>query len=281
LPSELATVIFGLLSAASYGSGDFSGGFASKRNSVYAVVIFSQTAGLLFYLSLAAIYHDPFPPLNEIILAMLGGISGAIGLMSLYKALSLRNMGLTAPIVGVLSAATPVIFAAFTLGLPELTQLIGFGLGLIAVWLISGATGGSTLEWRALGLPFRAGLMFGLGFIFYAEATETATYIPLAFARTASIGSFLTFALLTKQEVRPQSIRVLPLLVLVGVLDACGNLFYVLAKDAGRIDVASVVTSMYPAMTVLLAWIILKERLSRVQWIGVAAAMIAITLIVI
>lgn len=281
MPPEVMTVVYGLLSAASYGSGDFFGGLTSKKQSVYSVVVISQIAGLILFVGLGVAFSDALPTLREILFAMAGGACGAVGLMSLYTALSRRNMGLTAPLVGVISAVTPVIFAVFTVGLPEITQLIGFACGLLAVWLIAGTAAGERFNLRDYTLPIRAGIAFGLSFILYAEATQTATFTPLAFARVASLTIFLVYSFLTKQSLKPQTWNVLPVLAFIGVLDALGNLFYVLAKNAGRIDVASVVSALYPMMTVLLAWVILKEKLSRVQWLGVVIAMIAIVLIVI
>jgi len=284
LTTDLAAAILALLSSLAYGGGDFSGGVATRRSSVYAVIILSQGMGWVLYLALAALTNDPVPPLEHIIFGILGGLIGAVGLVALYTSLSRGNAGLTAPISGVLTASIPAGVGIATEGLPSISRLIGFALGLIAVWFVSRPPDGAKIAMRDLGrallLPFIGGTAFGVGFLFFARAAEISTYYPLLAARTASVIMLTVFALMTKRRITPHNASALPLILVAGVLDASANLFFVLSANTGRIDIAAVLSSLFPAVTVLLAAIFLRERIGRMQWIGLAFTLTAIVLIV-
>ncbi|MFN8530661.1 MAG: DMT family transporter [Anaerolineae bacterium] len=280
MSAELLAAVYGIISALAYGSGDFTGGFASKKSSVYAVIVLSQIAGLVMYALLALIFQEAPPPLEDLPYAMMGGLIGVFGLLSLYTSLSRGQMGIAAPVAGVVTAALPVIAAFVTQGLPKPAVLLGFAIGLVAVWLIARSPDAGRIQPRVLVLPVIAGICFGLGFLLFVRASMHATFIPLATARVFSVSGLGLFVLLTRKPFHVTSARALPLIALGGLLDAAGNGFFVLAAQAGRIDIAAVLSSLYPAATVLLAWIVLRERLSRTQGIGVLAALIAIALIV-
>ena len=279
MPAELMAVILGLLAAASFGAGDFVGGLNSKRNSVLMVTFCSQVAGWLFYVICALLTREAMPPAQDLIFAALAGIIGVIAIATLYWVLSLGQMGIAAPIAGILTAAVPVIVGISTQGLPETLTLIGFGVGFVAVWLVAATAGGSGVERRVALLAMVSGTAAGLCFVFFARATENATFIPLIVSRSTTITIMLLIGLIMRRRVLPTHTRTLGLIALGGVLDALGNLFFVSAVQADRLDIASVITSLYPAMTVLLAWAILKERLRPLQWVGVGAALVAIALI--
>ncbi|MDX2159972.1 MAG: DMT family transporter [bacterium] len=280
MPTELLTALYGLLSAASYGAGDFLGGFNSRKSSLYAVIISSQFVGLMLYLLLAWAGGESFPPLQDIAFGAIGGIIGLIGLFALYRSLSLGRMGITAPVAGIVTAAIPVVVGITTQGVPEPLTLIGFALGLGAVWLVARSPGQEQIDPQVLILPFIAGSAFGIGFLFFARATENSTFFPLAAARITTVTLLTLFVMITRKPFTLAAGRTLPLLAFGGALDAGGNAFFVLAAQSGRIDIAAVLSSMYPAVTVLLAWVILRERLHRSQGTGVVLALLAILLIV-
>ncbi|MDX1995002.1 MAG: DMT family transporter [bacterium] len=273
--SELAAILFGLASAASWGAGDFSGGVASKRASAFSVVIASQIVGVVLFLVLALLTREPFPPTVALLWAAGGGVIGAFGLVALYTALSRGAMGTAAPVAAVMTAAVPVLVGFALEGLPEGIRLLGFTLALIGVWLVSQAGG---FELKNLALPLFAGLCFGTYIVFLERAGEEQVLWPLFGARCVSVLVLLIIATLLRQPRFP-SLTLLPLTSLVGVLDAGGNAFLVLAAQAGRLDVAAVLSSLYPASTVLLAWLLLRETLGRLQLIGMAAVLVAILLI--
>jgi drug/metabolite transporter (DMT)-like permease len=276
--SEALAVVYGLASAASWGAGDFSGGFASKRSNVYSVIIVSQLVGALFLIGLAFALAESIPSLDNLILGGMAGISGAIGLMALYTGLARGRMGIVAPVTAVVAAFFPVIVGILNEGLPSPQRLVGFGIALMAIWFLSRAGKGAVIRLSELALPTVAGLGFGLFYIFIDRVSHAAVLWPLVAARIASIGMLLILIAVRRQREVPAANQLL-IIALAGTLDAGGNAFFALATQVGRLDISAVLASLYPATTVLLAWLFLKERLVRQQWFGVTTALIALVLI--
>jgi drug/metabolite transporter (DMT)-like permease len=273
----LDTVVFALAASITWGAGDFSGGLATRRDQVLSVVVGAHTVGLIMLITLALTWSEPFPTTLDVIWGSVAGLAGALGVVAFYQALAVGRMGIVAPITAMLSAATPVLFGALIEGLPGPIQLIGFVLAFIAVGLISGlgVAKGST---RGLGLALLAGLGFGSFFILISRVSHGAVFWPLACARLSSLLFLLAVVLIRRQKILPEK-SVWPVVFLAGALDVAGNVFFVLASHAGRLDVAAILSSLYPAVTVLLATIILKERVTRLQAIGIVIALVAIPLI--
>jgi drug/metabolite transporter (DMT)-like permease len=278
MDSERLGIVFGLASALSWGAGDFSGGLAAKRSPAYAVVIASQLVGLLLLGGLAVLIAEPLPAPTDLLWSAVAGIAGGIGLVALYRGLATGRMGVVAPVTAVMSAAVPVLFGAFVEGLPTWPQLLGFGLALVAVWLVSWTGKETGIRGRDLGLPLLAGVGFGVFLVVIDHVSDTAILWPLVAARTAAI-AMLSIVTVRMRSTRMLVRRQLPLAALAGLLDSGGNAFYALAAQAGRLDMAAVLSSLYPAGTVLLARLVLKESVSRPQWLGVATALVAIVLI--
>lgn len=267
----------GLASATSWGAGDFCGGLATKRTSVYRVVIGSQLAGAVALAGLALASREGAPAFGNLIWCGLAGVSGAVGVLALYRALAAGRMGLAAPVSGVLSAAVPVVAGALFESLPGGSTFAGFALALVAVWLVS-RTDDAAFHPRDLALPVTAGVGFGLFIVIISRASADAVFWPLVAARMSSLG-VLTLVATARGQPRLPSRRDLRLVALAGVFDAGGNAFVVLAAHAGRLDVAAVLSSLYPASTVLLAMFFLNERVSRWQLVGVVTALSAIVMI--
>ena len=276
-PESLA-IIFGLTSAVTWGAGDFSGGMATKRSSVYTVIIVSQVVGIFLLAGLALLWREPWPSAGDLAWGAAGGLAGAVGLLALYSGLAGSRMGIVAPLAAVTSAGLPVIVALFTEGLPRPLQLAGFGLALLAVWFLSHSGGDGRIQLQELFLPVTAGIGFALFFILIDRVSEGAVFWPLVVARLASVSVLALFMLIRRKPIKPARSQ-LPLIALAGILDSGGNLFFLLAAQAGRLDIAAVLSSLYPASTVFLAWLVLQERLGRRQWWGVAAALVALVLI--
>jgi uncharacterized membrane protein len=273
-------ILFGLLSAAVWGAGDFCGGLASKRANLYAVVITSQAVGVVVVWMLALVAGEAIPPTSDLMWGAGAGMAGAIGLLALYRGLASKQMGLVAPASAVIAAALPVMAAALLQGLPGSLKLTGFGVALGGIWLLSrpASQTATTFRLNDLRLPLVAGLGFGLFFVLMDQGNDRATFWPIVAARFASLTLLTVIARANRQPAAPERSH-LWLVTLAGVLDAGGNAFFSLAAQAGRLDVASVLSSLYPASTVALAWWLLKERLTRWQWLGVLAALAAIVLI--
>jgi drug/metabolite transporter (DMT)-like permease len=131
---------------------------------------------------------------------------------------------------------------------------------------------------KGIGLAMLAGCGFGLFFIIISRVSPHAVFWPLALARLVSVLILLLLALFRKQPIKPQK-KLMPLMMLSGTMDALGNAFFVLAAHSGRLDIASVLSSLYPAATVILAAVILRERVTRIQGLGILLALVAIPLI--
>jgi drug/metabolite transporter (DMT)-like permease len=274
----LLSIFYGIASAATWGAADFIGGLASKRTSPYRVLFLGELAGLIPFILIAILTVETFPPITDVLWASLASLLGLTGLVFLYRALASGQMTIAAPVSALFSALIPVVFAFFTQGIPPLATLIGFVLAFIAVWLIS-QTDGTKIQFSFadLRLPLISGLFFGLYFIAIHKGTLHATFWPLASARVIGVLALGLIALLSRQPAMPPS-NLWGIVILNGLLDIAGNGFYVLAARAGRLDVAAVLGALYPASTVLLAWILLKEKISAIQVVGILCAFAAIIL---
>jgi drug/metabolite transporter (DMT)-like permease len=278
--TQSLALVFGLASALAWGAGDFSGGLATKKGNVYSVVLISQIAGGIFLAILALIFQETIPPPGDWIFGALAGIAGMIGLLGLYSGLAYGRMGIVAPLTAVLAATIPILFSLFTDGIPSTVQIAGFGLALVAMWLLSGASGSAAIQLAELGYALLAGSGFALFFILIDQANETAVFWPLTAARIASVACLALYIGVKKVWERPSRAE-MPLILLVGLLDALGNAFFTLSAQFGRLDLATVLASLYPASTILLAQLLLHERLHRSQWVGIAIALLAVILIAI
>ena len=187
-------------------------------------------------------------------------------------------MTIAAPVSALFAAFLPVVFGFFTLGAPSTTTLIGFVLAFAAVWFISQT---DMTNWRfslsELRLPLLSGFFFGLYFLTLHRATLNAFFWPLAAARFAGFIALGIYVLISRQPGLPPR-NLWRLSIVNGLLDIGGNAFYVLAAQTGRLDVAAVLSALYPASTVVLAWIFLKERITWLQTFGVLLAFVAIVL---
>lgn len=271
------TVLFGLAASLSWGAGDFSGGLASRRVHVFSVVLAVYVVGVVLLPVLALAWSEPLPSWRDTLWGASAGLAGTLGLTAFYRALAVGRMGINAPITAVLAASLPVIFSVFTQGPPGPLQLAGFVVALLAVALVSRPERAAGRP-EGLGLALLAGLGFGSFFILIGQVSTHAIFWPLAASRVSSLIFMLVFMRIRGEKMLPKK-SVFPLLTIAGVLDVAGNVFFVLATHAGRLDVASILSSLYPAVTVLLAAIFLRERVSRIQAIGITLALGAIILI--
>jgi len=278
MTSETIAITYGLSSAIIWGAGDFSGGWASRRNSVLTVILFSQVIGALMLVTFGFLFSEPVPATSALVWGGVAGICGVLGLTAFYKGLSSGRMGVVAPLSAVLTGMLPVCFAFFTEGIPRLTQISGFAVALLAVWFLSAPESNSRIKKEELGLSMVAGLGFGLFFVCIGHVSNQGIFWPLVAARTASTSMMAIVLFMKKTRFVPPGNQI-PCIALTGILDAAGNAFFALAAQTGRLDVSAILASLYPATTVLLAWFLLKERLKGQQWMGVGAAVVALVLI--
>jgi drug/metabolite transporter (DMT)-like permease len=275
--AEWMSAVCGLASAGSWGGGDFCGGLATRDTGVFPAVIGSQLCGVVLLAGAALAFGDRVPTIDNMMWSGAAGLCGAAGLLALYRALSVGRMALAAPVSGVLSAAVPVVAGGLLEGMPGRLRLAGFALALAGVWLAA-CSEYAVFRFRELGLPAAAGVGFGGFIVLIGRASGSGVFWPLVAARVASLALLTLVAVVARQRGLPAR-QHMTLVFLSGLGDAAGNVFLVLAAHAGRLDVAGVLSSLYPASTVLLAWFILHERVTRRQFLGVLAALSAIVMI--
>jgi uncharacterized membrane protein len=275
---ETLTVFFGLASALTWGAGDFCGGLATRKSNVLSVVLVSQIIGGTFLAILALLFQEAVPAIDSLLFGALAGLAGAVGLIGLYSGLAQGRMGIVAPLTAVLAATLPILFGLLTEGFPPILNVAGFGLALVAVWFLAGAGRSTSVSRTELGYALLAGTGFALFFIFIDQATDEVVFWPLVAARTASVVGLGLLVLVRRSWQQPPRNQ-LPIIFIAGIFDALGNAFFAAAARVGRLDIAAVLASLYPVSTVLLAQLVLHERLNRSQWIGVGLALLALVLI--
>lgn len=280
-------VLLALVSAGCYGAADFLGGLTAKRANTLAIVVLSQLAGLLLLLVAFPLFPASAPTRMDYLWGAVAGLTGGTGVALLYRALAIGVMAVVAPTTAVCAVAIPVLVAVGLGERPGLVTIGGIALAIVAIALVSQSdhpeptrreervrTGPS-----AFSLALLSGIAIGLFFVALARTSAAAGLWPLVAARATSVGLFTAMAMLASQSLRvPSGIRVT--VVAGGALDMLANLLYLLASRLGPLSVVVTLASLYPASTVLLARVVLHERLSPRQWIGIACAMIAVLLIV-
>ncbi|MBK5228516.1 MAG: DMT family transporter [Actinobacteria bacterium] len=284
-------VILGLCAAIAYGAGDFAGGLVSRRANVLIVVALSQVIGSTILIPAIIVVG------GELTTSAMGwgavsGIAGGVGVILLYTGLSRGRMSVVAPITAVLAAIVPVGFGLVTGERPSPLALIGVVIALGSVGLVSaapdpGAPGGGAgtddpdiREQPSSGIAeaLGAGVGFGFFFVALAEAGSGSGLYPILFARIGSlllVGAIIFFRHPSRTGMRES----LPGIAVAGTLDVAANVLYLLATRQGLLSLVAVLTSMYPATTVLLARTVLSERLARTQAVGLVLATAAVALI--
>jgi drug/metabolite transporter (DMT)-like permease len=277
--AETAAIIFGTISALTWGCGDFCGGLTSRRVGLWSALTIAEISGLVLFIGLALAVAEPFVTFEIGLWSLAAGIAGTLGLGSLYYGLTNGATAIVAPVSAAIAAIIPAVYGALFEGLPESTKLLGFGCALVAIWFVAG--GDLRGSRRGLLAALFAGLGFGAYYIFMDRAGSGGTFWPLALARGIALAITLppTLWVLRKPEHAPWTATALGLGGLAGIMDASGNGFYLLATQSGRLDVAAMLSSIYPATTVLLARIVLHESISQRQLLGLAAALGAVVLI--
>lgn len=275
----MLSILYGLAAAASWGAADFAGGFATKNSNVYRVLLVGHITSVMLLALWAAGTGPPMHGAYPLGMGALSGVANVLGLAALFKGLATGRMGSVAPVSAVITGMVAVFFGMMIEGLPANKQFAGFLFAFAAIWLLSMPEQSNRIEWRGLKLPLVAGTFLGLSLVIFDNAVAQTVVWPLLAARTTGMGGLLVLAWVSGSGSPPARKRY-PLFCLTGIFDTCAFTFFGLAAQSGRLDIAAVLSSLYPATTVLLAWVLLKERLSKKQWVGATAAMVAIALIV-
>jgi drug/metabolite transporter (DMT)-like permease len=274
----------GLAAAAFWGASDFLGGLGTRRANVVVVVAIAHGLSLVFLLAGALATHTPYPPGHFILRGLGAGTFGGLALIFYYQALSMGAMGITTAVSGLLTALVPVVYAFVIQGAPKITQVAGFVVAGAAIILIAYAPAGRPRP-RALWLAIFAGLSFG-GFLVVLKIDNTRGLIwQLIFSRVASTTLAAALVLIVairrrkESQIETKQKGVLWFAGGAGLLEATGTLLYMYCSTVGRLDVAAVLTSLYPVVTIVLAAWILKERTTSRQTVGMALALGAVVLV--
>jgi drug/metabolite transporter (DMT)-like permease len=270
-------VLMGLAAALAWGTADFGGGLTSRRAALFGVVFVSQLVGMALALPIAVARGEAMPGLPDVGWSVAAGVLGVIGILSLYRGLAVGRMGVVAPVTGVLGACVPVVIGIALEGLPQSVVLLGIALAIVAVTLVSRAPG-HVGQRSGIELGIVAGLGIGLFNVAISRVTEGFVFGPLTIVRGVQAVLVIAIVVAARPSWRLDR-RVLPAVAVIGILDMAGNGFFIMAAQAGPLAVAAVLSSLYPVATVILATLILRERLGRLHAAGIAAAIVAIALI--
>jgi uncharacterized membrane protein len=272
LPAAYSLTAFGV-----WGASDFLGGVGARRANAFLFTAIVHLSSLVAVGSLALVTGALFPGNAGLAWSLLAGSLGGLALALFYRALARGNMGLVAPVAAVLGAAIPTIVTAFSEGFPSYRHLLGFILAGIGVWLISRTEAGVERP-EGLGMAVLAGVGFAG---FYLCIHQAGGGSALWLATCSRSGSLLVTGVIVLfgRHLRAVPAPVLGIAVVAGILDITGTAVFIRASQIGRLDDAVVISSLYPAVTVLLARIFLHEHFSRSRTIGMVAALVAVPMI--
>lgn len=276
------TVVLGLAAAILYGIGDFAGGMASRRHGAVTVLLCSYPVGAVLMAGLLPVFPGRLD-LKVVLYGVGGGVCGLIGVIVLYTLMTIAPINVVSPVTAVLAAIVPVVVGVGIGERPHLPAWFGIAIGLAAVVLVSRTNDShphGRIAPRVIALALVSGMGFGLYFVFLARAGDGSGLWPLVVSRIASAVLIVPLAR-ARGAFHLVRGRMLWIVLLAGACDALANMAFLLASRDGLLSLASVLTSLYPATTVILAVWLLHDHTSRVQRIGLALAAGAIVLITI
>jgi drug/metabolite transporter (DMT)-like permease len=250
----------------------------SRRAPLFGVIAVTQIVGMAVALTIALLRGEPMPHGPDVAWSIGAGLFGIVGMTSLYRGLAVGRMGVVAPTTGVIGALVPVVVGFLVEGVPTPMAVIGIVTALVAVVLVTRAPGHhadrpSGIEWALL-----AGLAIGGFNICIGQLSSAGTFAPLVLIRVVQTLVLAAFIVAWRQPWRVRRRDLVPLGG-VGVLDMAGNVAFIGAAQVGALAVATVLASLYPVVTVVLAIGVLHERLTRSHVAGIALTVVAITLI--
>jgi drug/metabolite transporter (DMT)-like permease len=275
----VVAAVLALLSAATYGVGDFCGGLAARRTPATSVLLWSHVVGLTLMV-VSTVFVSGEATVGDLLIGALGGLCGAAGVGLLYQGLAVGQMSVIAPITALLTAAVPLAAGYVQGERPGPAAAVGMAMALGAIVLVS-AEGERSLrpsDLRGVAYALGAGLGFGLFFVALSHTGEEAGLWPLVAARGASVTVVGLAALAGLVPGRLPTPGSRGLTATAGALDAQANVLYLLAVRAGLLSVVSVLAALYPVSTVVLARVVLREQFHRVQLLGMVLAVPAIVL---
>ena len=265
------SIPFALSSAAAYGAGDFAGGLAARRAPVLTVTAVAQAAGLVALLP-AALLVPGHASVAALGLGALAGVAGMSGLLLYMRGLAVGPMGLVAPLSSVVGAGLPLVVGVLGGERPGVLAGVALVVALGAIVLAGAGSRGDAAAGAGIAYGTGAGVGFGLFFVGIAATPDDGGLWPLVAGRVVSL-TLLGAVVLARSTARGSA--GLGLMVLCGLLDSAANVLFLLATRTGPLSVAGVLVSLYPVVVIVLARVVLRERLSRLQLAGVGLALTA------
>jgi drug/metabolite transporter (DMT)-like permease len=303
--AQFAPVVYSVAAVFLWGAADFAGGYGSRRANAFVLTAFSHFCALGLMLVIAFAQHGAFPSGASIVWALLAGAIGGFSLAIFYRALASGQMGLTAPIAALLGAAIPTMVDIALEGSPSRWTVGGFGLAILAIWLITrpepsdeeshdetsneepspevASSKARSDKTDSAGRPAGVAMaaLAGVGFAGFYLCVHQASGSPAWIAAISRIGSLTTTSIAVLVIRAPLTLDRprATLGVLAGFFDVSASALFIFASQHGRLDQAVVITSLYPAVTVVLAWLVLKEHFSPWRFVGLLAALAAVPMI--
>lgn len=270
-------IVFALLSALAYGISDFLGGIFSKKASPWQVAVVAQMSSTAFN-ALAALVIGGEPQASDWRWGALAGVCAGIGAVFLYRGLAGARMGVVAPLSAVGCALVPVVVGLATGDRPSMLAVIGIVCAFPAMYLISLVVDEDPSHHGGVFDGIMAGLGFGLLFVFIGQMSDDAGLMPLALAQAFAVLGVIAMAITLRQPFVPRT-REPWRAVVMGPLGATATGAFLYATHHGLLSIVSVIAALYPAGTVVLATVLLRERIHAWQGVGLAFAVAAVTLV--
>ena len=279
--TQFGPAAYSLTAVFLWGASDFAGGYGARRANTFVLTAFSHLCAFVLMLAIAFSQKGPFPDRTSIVWAVTAGAIGGFSIAIFYRALASGQMGLAAPVGALLGAAIPTLVDIALEGTPSRWSIFGFALAILALWLITRPEPSGENDESGHPKGVAAAALSGVGFAGFYLCIHQATGSPTWVAAISRIGSLAATVIAIAVTRAPLELDRTPaaLGALAGWLDIIACALFVFASEHGRLDEAVVITSLYPAVTVLLARIVLKERFSRWKFAGLLAALAAVPLI--
>ena len=279
------TAFLALVSAVFIGSADFVGGMTSRSANGIRVAAFVAVVGLPLTLAISIVYGSEHVGRADVIWSTLAGVAVAVGIGCFYIGMGRGLISVVAPVAAVTGAVIPVVYSLARGERPGAIALAGLVIAFVAVAVVSLAPSEQhpdtevVVDRNVIMLSLASGLFFGLFYIAFSRVSEEAGMWPITIERAAAAVVIVLLALVLTRGPLVGTRRLLPSALLIAALEVAAVVPLLVALQRGPVAIASVVASLYPVTTVLLAAFVLHERLSRLQYVGVVCALVAVALV--
>ena len=276
----MLAIVLALFAGASWGGSCFLSGSQTRRTSLWTVIVFSQLAGLLLMVVIVLARGHGLPD-GVLVPAIAAGVLSVVSVAASYQALAIGVMCIIGPIIS-LSVAVPVIVGLAAGERPSVVQLAGIGIALGGVVLASREKSAGTCHQAtsraSVGYAVLTAVVWGVVMVLYAKGGESDASWTVLISRSTTTALLLAAFVVVRPALRLTRAAVAPILA-IGVFEVAGNQLFSVAASLGYLSIASVLSSIYPIFVIALAYVFLRERLSRTQQLGVATALAGVVLI--